>query len=298
MMIHDNVLSIEGSARALGHASQQLGMILVANGKLTLSDVERITDLQGKGGIRFGEAALTLGLLQEEDLQAALAQQYDLPQVSRTGSGVSTELVTAYLPHHPCAEEMRALRTQLLIRWFEAAIDRRMLAIVSPGSGDGRSYFSANLAVVFSQLGLRTLLIDADLRKPRQHSIFNVPDRVGLAAVLAERADASAAVPVKGFSNLFLLPAGAPPPNPQELLSRPRMAHLMNDLGGKFDIILLDTSAARHYADARSVAFRAGNAVVLARKNLTRVADTGAMVRDLNDAGTRVVGTIINSFPG
>lgn len=297
-MIHDNVLAMEGAARALAHEEHQLGRILVDNGKVNASDIERITELHLRSGIRFGEAARRLGLLSDEDLQAALNQQYDLPRVSAGGGGISTELVTAFLPHHPQAEEMRALRTQLLIRWYESTTDRRMLAIVSPGNGDGRTYFAANLAVVFSQLGLRTLLIDADLRRPRQHAIFNVPDRIGLAAVLAERADSSAAIAVKGFPKLFLLPAGAPPPNPQELLSRPRMAGLMDELRSKFDIVLLDTSAAKRCADARSVAFRAGNAVVLARKHLTRVADTASVVRDLNDAGTRVVGTIINAFPG
>lgn len=295
-MVHDNVLPLEGSSRVLTREDCQLGAMLVEEGKLNSSDIARIADLHKSGELRFGEAAQRLGLLSDDDLQAALAKQFDLPRLSPSHVGISSELVTAFLPHHPRAEEMRALRTQLLIRWFESIPERRMLAIVSPGMGDGRSYFAANLAVVFSQLGLRTLLVDADLRHPRQHRIFDVPDHVGLSAVLAGRADTSAIVAVNGFSKLFLLPAGAPPPNPQELLSRPRMAGLMDELQGKFDIVLLDSSAAKTYADARSVAFRAGSAVVLARRNLTSVADTNGVIRDLNDAGTRVVGTVMNSY--
>jgi receptor protein-tyrosine kinase len=103
-------------------------------------------------------------------------------------------------------------------------------------------------------------------------------------------------VPVPGISKLFLLPAGAPPPNPQELLSRPALASLLDELTMKFDLILIDTSAAKVFSDAKTVAFRAKNALVLARKNHTLVDDTRRMIRELSDTGTRVVGTVINAF--
>jgi capsular exopolysaccharide synthesis family protein len=154
----------------------------------------------------------------------------------------------------------------------------------------------ANLAVVFSQLGERTLLIDADLRSPRQHRIFNVPDRIGLAAVLSSRADRGAVAPVREFGRLSLLPAGAPPPNPQELLSRPAFDVLLQEMSRDFDVIVLDTPPAKFYADALNVAFRAGSAVMLARKDHTRLADTTGLVRELSDSGVRVVGTVLNVF--
>src|SRR5213592_2290785 len=172
--------------------------------------------LQQTNGLRFGEAALRLGLITEDDLRCAVAKQYDLPHLLPGNESISKELVVAYEPFHPRAEELRALRTQLLMRWSKAGVRHRVLAIVSPGPGEGRSYVAANLAAGFSQLGERTLLIDADLRAPRQHRIFDVPDRIGLSAILSGRADRSAVVPVPQFSTLSLLPAGAPPPNPQE----------------------------------------------------------------------------------
>src|SRR5712692_10666447 len=161
---------------------------------------------------------------------------------------INSELVVANDPFHTRAEELWALRTQLLIRWSNAEARHRLLAIVSPGSGEGRSYVAANLAVVFSQLGERTLVIDADLRAPRQHRIFNVPDRVGLSAVLSGRADASAVVPVPEFGTLWLLPAGGCPPNPQELLSREALAVFLRELRADFDVILFDTPPAKLYA--------------------------------------------------
>jgi chain length determinant protein tyrosine kinase EpsG len=295
-MAYDNVLPMEGSSRVLLPADNQIGTILLESGKLKPSDIQRIIDLHHRSGMRFGEAAQRLGLLDAEGLQEALSKQYDLPQMLPDSEGPGSELVAAHMPLHPRTEEIRSLRTQLLLRWLDPAAGRRVLAITSPGNGDGRSYVTANLAVVFSQLGLRTLLIDADLRKPRQHKIFNVPDRIGLAGVLAGRDDSAAVVPVPGFPKLSLLPAGAPPPNPQELLSRPALATLLDEMTMKFDLVLIDTSAAKVFSDAKNVAFRAKNALVLARKNHTLVDDTSRMIRELNDTGTRVVGTVINAF--
>lgn len=297
-MALDNVLSIEASNRVSVRDDYQIGAMLVEEGKLKLSDLDRIIDLHLRGGLRFGEAARRLGLLSDDDLQHVLARQYGMPQLL-DGNGehsASQELIAAYQPHHARTEELRELRTQLLLRWLDPSAGRRVLAITSPNRGDGRSYLAANLAVVFSQLGIRTLLIDADLRNPRQHQIFNIPDRVGLSAVLAGRADLSAIVPVPGCAKLSLLPTGAPPPNPQELLSRPFLAELLGDLGLKYDLVLIDTSAATTCSDSKSVAFRAGSALVLTRKDHTRVIDTSSMVRELHDTGTRIVGMVINAF--
>jgi chain length determinant protein tyrosine kinase EpsG len=212
------------------------------------------------------------------------------------GAAAGAALVAVRDPFHPCAEELRALRTQLVIRWDRAGVRQRRLAIVSPGAAEGRSYLAANLAVAFAQLGERTLLVDADLRAPCQDRIFGVGDAVGLAALLAGRAGREALVPLPEYGALALLPAGAPPHNPQELLSRPALGALLEDLRAEFDVVLLDTPPARTYADAQSVAFRAGHALVLARKHRTSLADAAAVVRQLGDAGASVVGTVCNAF--
>jgi chain length determinant protein tyrosine kinase EpsG len=292
----ENVLPIEGSGRAIERHDRRIGGILAEEGKLRPEDVERVMSLQESSGLRFGEAALRLGLIREDDVRCAVARQYDLPHLVPGSESVSRELVAAYEPFHPRAEELRALRTQLLVRWPKTGAKPRVLAVASPGCGEGRSYLAANLAVVFSQLGERTLLIDADLRSPRQHRIFNVPDRIGLAAVLSSRADRGAVAPVREFGRLSLLPAGAPPPNPQELLSRPAFDVLLQEMSRDFDVIVLDTPPAKFYADALNVAFRAGSAVMLARKDHTRLADTTGLVRELSDSGVRVVGTVLNVF--
>src|SRR5256886_10918258 len=199
----------------------RIGGILAAQGKLDPAGIEQVIKLQQARGLRFGEAALRLQLITLEDLRAALAKQYDYPYLPADGDAFSADLAVSRDALHPNAEQLRALRTQLLIQWSKLEREPRALAIASPGSFEGRSYVTANLAVLFAQLGLRTLIIDADFRAPRQFEIFNVSDRVGLSAVLSGRARHEAAMPVPAFGPLAVLPAGARPTNPQELLLRP-----------------------------------------------------------------------------
>jgi chain length determinant protein tyrosine kinase EpsG len=296
MSAQENVLPIEGSSRVIGRGDRRIGSILAEEGKLGGGNIEQVMALQHAEGLRFGDAALRLGLITADDLRHAIAKQYDLPHLLPGHENTGSELVVAQEPFHPRAEEMRALRTQLLIRWSKAGVNQRVLAIVSPGAGEGRSYVAANLAVAFSQLGERTLLVDADLRTPRQHLIFNVSDRVGLSAVLSDRADRSAVAPVPEFGPLWLLPAGARPPNPQELLSRLALGVLLHELRNEFDVILFDTPPAKLYADALAVAFRTRSAMVLARKDRTRLEDTKSVIRELSDMDARVVGTVFNDF--
>ena len=298
MSLHsENVLPIEQHrAGGLVRSERTIGAILVEEGKLTAREVERVLERQRSDKVRFGEAAVRLGLITEDDVRFALAKQYDMPHFTPSSEGPSRELVAAFAPFHPRTEEMRALRTQLLIRWYNPEQGRKSLVVASPESGEGRSYVAANLAIVFSQLGARTLLVDADLRKPRQHKIFGLPEGHGLSSLLAGRSEHTATFPVPGLNRLSVLPAGPLPPNPQELLSRPVFNSFMKDLQGIYDVLIIDTPPARHYADAQSVTFRAGDALVVARKNHTAVALTQKTIRELAGTGARVVGTVVNEY--
>jgi len=286
---------LDFSGRTAGHGDRRIGSILVREGKLDEEDVERVLALQMRSGQRFGEAALRLRLISEDDLGSAIARQYDVPQLLPGGEKCSKELVAVHAPFHARAEELRALRMQLLLRWSEARAKRRMLAIVSPDRGEGRSYLAANLAVVFAQLGERTLLIDSDLRNPRQHRIFGVSDRTGLSAVLSGRAGYDAVQPLAELGCLSLLPAGPLPPNPLELLSRDALGRFLQG-APEFDIVLFDTPPAKLYADAQGVASQAGAALVLARKEHTRLEDSSGTIRSLGRAGASVLGTVLNAF--
>jgi protein-tyrosine kinase len=293
-LIADRELPLEGAPCEARH-DLRIGSILTAAGKLDSARIGQVLRMQQtRRGVRFGEAALSLGLITRDDLNMALARQFDFPHQPLNGGHVHADLVAFRDALHPGVEQLRALRTRLLIRWSGLGSDQRALAIVSPGSCEGRSFVAANLAVLFAQLGMSTLLVDADLRSPRQHLIFATPDRVGLTSVLSGRA--AGEVPLPGFGPLSVMPAGPRPPNPQELLLRPALASYLELASAQYDVVLVDTPPARESADAQSVTFCAGSALVLARTDHTRVDEAAALARDLAEAGALVLGSVLTRF--
>ena len=274
----------------------RIGSILTTQGKLDSARIGQVLRLQQmRHGVRFGEAALALGLITREDLQMALARQFDFPCERPNGAAAAhPDLVVCRDALLPSVEQLRALRTRLLIRRAGLGGQPRALAIVSPGSCEGRSFVAANLAVLFAQLGMSTLLVDADLRAPRQQRIFGISDRMGLTSVLSGRA--AGEVPLPAFGSLSVMPAGPLPPNPQELLLRPAMASYLELASVQFDVVLVDTPPARDTADAHSVAFCAGSALVLARTNHTRLDEAAALARDVAEAGAVLLGAVLTTF--
>ncbi len=276
------------------NGEQNLGGLLLDAGKLTAAGAERVLQLQKAENLRFGEAAIKLGLIAEADLCQALSQQFSYPYLSPGENHFGPELVAAYQPFGPQVERLRALRSQLMLRWFTAG--HKTLTIASINLGDGASYLAANLAVVFSQLGERTLLIDADLRQPRQHVLFNLGNRPGLSDMLAGRAGMSAVTRIPAFLNLSVLTAGAVPPNPSELLSRATSPIKLEDFAQHYDVILMDTPPARASADAVIVAARSGGALLVLRQNHTQLAAAAAFQANLSGAGAALIGTVLNQF--
>jgi len=274
-------------------ATLPIGALLVEAGRLTRDEAERIHEYQQKVGLPFGEAGISMGLLSDADVQNAVAMQFGQP-VMLPDAVFSKDLIAAYQPDSPAVEHLRSLRSQLLLRWFEAGPDNAALAVVSPGSGEGRSYIAANLAVLFAQMGKRTLLIDADLRRPRQHRIFGLPERSGLSALLAGRAGPEVMVDIPQLPGLTVLPAGVLPPNPQELLSRPQFQRLMTSLRGSYEVILVDTPAGSQWADASTVAARAGAALMVTCRDRSSMPGVMKLSDDLREYGVSVVGAVLN----
>lgn len=281
-------------ANAKPAAGPSIGAILIDAGRLSAEGAEQILRVQKEQGKRFGDAAIELGLLTQDDIRYALSRQFDYPYLQAGDASLSHELVAAYKPFSHTVEHLRALRSQLMLRWLDSAAGRKALAIVSPGSGEGRSFIAANLAVVFSQLGERTLLIDADLRNPRQHELFKLTNSTGLSGILAGRATTDAVVRIPSLVGLSVLPAGAVPPNPQELLGRPAFAETLATLSSDYDVVIIDTPPAANAADAQTVAVRAGAALVLARKNHSSLPALAALTNSLQQAGATLVGSVLN----
>ena len=227
----------------------------------------------------------------------ALAQQFHYPYAPEERRNVNPELVTLNQPFSHQAEAFRAIRSQVMMRVFsDDNSGRKALAVVSPDPGDGKTYFAANLAVTLAQLGGRTLLVDADLRGPRQHEVFKVPNVAGLSGILSGRAESNVVAQVAAVPNLFVLPVGVTPPNPLELVERPAFGYLLRELVSKFDHVVVDTPAAIYGSDSLVVATRCGFALAVARKNSSRFDALQDLVGMLGDSGCKMAGVVFNEF--
>jgi protein-tyrosine kinase len=278
-----------------GDRTRMIGAILLEAGRLNeaqIHEIKRFAELQG---LRFGDAAVQLKLLTPEDIDFALRKQFKYPLLNRGEGGVADDLVAAYNPHCELVENLRTIRSRLLSNWHKGA-DRHVLAVVSPGRGEGRSWFAANLAVVFAQAGERTLLIDADMRHPKQHQLFKIDGNLGLSALLSGRAGAEVAARIHPELRLFAVPAGATPPNPQELITRNVFEVVLDRFAQQFDLVLLDTPAAAESADAELLAASAGAAVVVARRDHTSSEQLLNTKRRLDVSGVKVLGSVLNDY--
>ncbi len=279
--------------------NRSIGAILLDSGQLKPEDAERILRLQKEENLRFGEAAIRLGLLTEADVQYALSRQYSYRylRVAADKKPIADEVVAAYQPFSPPVEQLRAIRSQMMLRWYDKDEQRQVVSVVGTERGEGRSYVAANLAVVFSQLGERTLLIDADMRNPRQHDLFKLKNTVGLSTLLAGRVRDEAIIRITDLTSLYVLSAGPVPPNPLELLSRGAFEEFLARARSMFDLVIVDTPALSVGEDAAIIATRTGAALAVARSATTRVASFADMVQGLMYNGVAVVGSILNDVP-
>jgi len=273
-----------------------IGEIIRETKQLDDAQLDDIIEYQRTHDVRFGEAAVALGYASEADVVYALSQQFRYPFLSDERRPLNAELVTATQPFSRQAEAFRAIRSQLMMRCFNPAEPKRALAIVSPDSGDGKTFFTANIGVVLSQLGGRTLIIDADLRGPRMHEVFGIPNHSGLSAVLSGRQEESVIFQAPDLPSLFVMPVGVMPPNPLELVERPAFRLLLAEVLRKFDHVVVDTPAACFGTDASVVAARCGAALLLGRKDRSRIGALDMLAAHMASANTLVAGVIVNRF--
>ncbi|MES1162637.1 MAG: CpsD/CapB family tyrosine-protein kinase, partial [Rhizobacter sp.] len=205
----------------------------------------------------------------------------------------NAELIAATTPFSSVSETFRSIRSQL-IRRADQDPQRRAVAVVSADSGDGKTFFAANLAIAFSQLGRRTLLIDGDMRSPRLHKLFGLDNSRGLSSILAGRLSSRVLAPITELPSLFVLPVGVAPPNPLELLESPAFGLLIQELLGKFDHVIIDSPSAIVGADAGVIAARSGAFVSVARQGRTCMASMIELVASLRDATTHSLGFVLN----
>jgi protein-tyrosine kinase len=276
-------------------ADRSIGDLIREARNLNQTQIEQILKHQRENHMHFGEAAISLKLATRDDVLWALSQQFHYPYAAEgTPAALNEELIVARDPFSDESEIFRDVRSQLMMGVLAPDLPRRALAVLSPNVGDGKSFFAANLAIAFSQLGGRTLLVDADMRTPRQHQLFDLKGGAGLSNILAGRADADVIHQVRALPNLFLLPVGTMPPNPLELVQRPAFGMLMLEMCSKFDHVIVDTPAASHGADARVLAAKCGAALVMGRRGASRMDSIQALVQHVVKSHARFAGVMIN----
>jgi chain length determinant protein tyrosine kinase EpsG len=293
--MENNISTISNKSVTINPSRESnIGRLLLQLGKIKVEDTEKILRVQQENGLLFGDAALKLGLINENDIRQVLAMQFDYPYLQEGQGNYSSELVAAYQPFSRQTEAFRALRSQLMMRWFNEGY--KTLAVVSANAGEGGSRLAANLAIVFSQLGERTLLIDANLRDPRQHILFKLKERRGLSDIIAGRADLDVVTKLEYFTDLSVLGAGTTPPNPQELLNRASFSDFIKLATSQYDIVLVDTTPASATADAQATVARCGGVLMVSRLNHTHLSDITEVRNQIAVTGARVVGAVVNDF--
>jgi len=201
-------------------------------------------------------------------------------------------LVTAVYPRSSAAEAFRMLRTSLEF----TAIDHelRTLAVVSPASNEGKTLIAANLAVAFAQSGRKTLLVDADLRKPTAHELFDLRNEIGLSSVLASSTPLAMAFQQTIEPNLVLMTAGPTPPNPAEMLASQRMKALVAQLAERTELVIFDTAPLGAVTDAAVLSADVGATLLVVDPNRTTRTAALDAVRTLARVGARVSGVVLN----
>ena len=275
---------------------RSIGDIIRQTKNLSEDQVDAIVAHQRQHGLRFGEAAVALGLATDSDVVFALSQQFHYPFTPDERRGTNPELVTSSQPFSKQAEAFRAIRSQLMMRVFSPSEPKRALAVLSPDSGDGKTFFTANLGVVLAQLGGRTLVVDADLRGPRLHQLFGIPNVSGLSAILSGRQEENVIFQAPDLPSLYVMPVGVTPPNPLELLERPAFRLLMAELLRKFDHVVVDTPASGLGTDAAVIAGKCGAALLLARKDKSRINRLNDLVGSVGASSAKIAGVIVNEF--
>jgi protein-tyrosine kinase len=300
----------------LMESDQTIADALVLLYKLPEEAIKSIHEAKKALGLAFHEAALHTGLVTQHELDEA--EELIRRQSRHEGRGIieealrrrpntkdlilwegerlkpGKELILAHDSYHERSEAIRSLRTELLMR-TNGRRGAGMFALLSASAGEGRSQLAAELAIAFAQLGSRTLLVDADLRKPRQHVLFGADNMIGLAQCLIDGTPPRL-YGIEGVPQMALLTSGALPTNPLELLSGNRFDRIVTEWRRSYEFVILDTPPVSQFSDGLAVASLAGHIVVLSRTNSTSFHDFTELRRKLDTTNAWIVGAVMNNF--
>ncbi len=211
------------------------------------------------------------------------------------------EVVVQESPKSPEAEMFRNLRTN--IQFMNADSEKKVILVTSTVPGEGKSYVSANLAAAFAQIDKKVLIIDTDMRKGRQYSIFNLRPRPGISNYLSgvvdqifkdKKDDMKNYIQETEIRNLYLITAGSVPPNPSELLSSNKMKNIIDELSQLFDVIIFDAPPCLVVTDALILARLVDFSIIVAAQNYTKMEELNKAKMAIENVGGKVAGVVLN----
>jgi len=208
----------------------------------------------------------------------------------------SLGLVTIRDPESPASEAYRTLRMNLQFASLDTKV--RSLLVASPAAGEGKSTTLANLAVTMAQVEQEIIVVDCDLRKPRLHELFGISNEVGLTSMMLDDSALSEppllATPIDG---LRVLPSGALPPRPADLLGSMRMEHILETLLGMCDVVLLDAPPITAVTDAAILSTKVDGVLIVLAAGSTKRESAQLAVERLSKVNANIVGAVLNNAP-
>ncbi len=218
--------------------------------------------------------------------------ELDLSSLGIVAEAASLDMITELAPKSSFAEGIKTLRTNLM--FMSADSPARVLLVTSPGPGEGKTLISSNMAIAMAQSGLRTLIVDVDLRRPRVHKALGLANKAGVSDVVSGTIDLDAAIQETGIENLFGLPAGHIPPNPTEMLHTKAFAKLIEDLGARFDRVIVDSPPIGAVADALILSRSVDGVLLVLKYGATRREMFRRSILQLDAIGAPLMGCVLN----
>ena len=214
---------------------------------------------------------------------------------------MKNELIAFVSPKTQISEVFRTLRTN--IQFMNVDEGLKSLLITSTVPGEGKSWVASNLAVTFAQAGKRVLLVDADMRKGRQHEIFEVNNNNGLSNYLIMTTKNDSLNSIGDYiqttliDNLYIMTAGMTPPNPSELLTSQKMIDLIKYLEQIFDIVIFDGTPSTIVTDAIILSKFVDSTLIVSAHKETKIDDLNQVKRNITNVGGRIAGVVVNKMP-
>ena len=214
---------------------------------------------------------------------------------------MKNELITFVSPKTQISEVFRTLRTN--IQFMNVDEGLKSLLITSTVPGEGKSWVASNLAVTFAQAGKRVLIVDADMRKGRQHNIFEVNNDKGLSnyLIMTTKNDSLNSIgdyiQTTMIDNLYIMTAGMIPPNPSELLTSQKMIDLIRYLEQIFDIVIFDGTPSTIVTDAIILSKFVDSTLIVSAHKETKIEDLNQVKRNITNVGGRIAGVVVNKMP-